>query len=344
VIAFVLKAAAKILLFAVLCFCVIEFSYRLYSAGLTAFDPVRFNSLNVILNSGLVEASENPNLTFELRPNLDTWFQGIPFRTNSDRMADREYTLEKPADTLRIGVIGSSWTMATGVEQEDTYHAIMESALQGNPERTTNYEFLNFAVEYYGLRELVATARYRANKYEPDALIVAVTSFTSWVRWEEPEGVVEMPERTYPFFQSYSIRGLERSLNARWFKRGFEIRPLLENGDIATQKMQLTRFVDEFHQISVEQGIPVVIIWLAYGRPGVDIVELMESRSREKGIVFVRGYEALAGTTNELKKLWRARFDKHPNRQGHSLIAQKLGDAMFDAGLIPDRLKLETAQ
>ena len=70
----------------------------------------------------------------------------------------------------------------------------------------------------------------------------------------------------------------------------------------------------------------------------------MESRTAEHGILFVKGYEALAGTTNELKKMYRARFDKHPNRYGHSLVAQKLADEMFESELLPDRLNLGAAE
>ena len=53
-----LKSIVKIVVFVLLCFGFIELSYRFVASGFIAFNPVRFNSMNVILKSGLVQDSD----------------------------------------------------------------------------------------------------------------------------------------------------------------------------------------------------------------------------------------------------------------------------------------------
>ncbi len=68
-------------------------------------------------------------MAFELYPDVDTIYKEATFRTNRWAMRDRDYTREKPEGTLRIAAIGASHSMGSGVEEEETFLALLEEDL-----------------------------------------------------------------------------------------------------------------------------------------------------------------------------------------------------------------------
>lgn len=334
-----LKSVFKIVVFVLVCFCFIELSYRFVASGFAAFNPVRFNSMNVILNSGLAQESEFDEIGYELKPDLDTWFQGVRLRTNSFGMADREYSLEKPAGTRRVAVVGSSWTMATGVEPEDAYHAVLESKLAGAGHG--DIEFLNFAVEFYGLKEIVGTLRHRVRNFQPDALVVGVTTFTAYLVWDEDAPKVKVPEQTYPFFQSYALRELDRVFGLGWYDPAVDKRPSFGKGEKAAFRAQLKRFMAELRTVVPDRDVPIYVVWLAFGQPGDDVMSLLRTEGERLNIEIVEGYKAVNAEGRSMRAIQISRFNKHPNKVGHARIAAKLAESMVANGTLPDTLTFE---
>ena len=334
-----LKSVFKIVVFVLVCFCFIELSYRFVASGFAAFHPVRFNSMNVILNSGLVQQSEFDEIGYELKPDLDTWFQGVRLRTNSFGMADREYPLEKPADTTRIAVAGSSWTMATGVEPEDAYHAVLESRLAEAGRE--DIEFLNFSVEFYGLKEIIGTLRHRVGEFQPDAVVVGVTTFTAYLVWDEEAAPVQIPEQTYPFFQSYALRELDRVFGLGWYDPAVDKRPSFGKDDKAAFRAQLVRFLEELRVIVPDRDVPIYVVWLAFGQPGEDVLTLLRTEGERLDIEIVEGYKAVNVEGKNMRAIQISRFNKHPNKVGHARIAAKLAESMVANGTLPDTLTFE---
>jgi hypothetical protein len=325
-----LKKIIPISIFVLLCLGMVELSYRYYASGDAAFSPTRFNSFNMLLLSGLIQRSQYPSVFYELKPNLDALLQGIPLKTNSAGMADNEYALIKPDDTMRVAVIGSSWTMATGVAHDSAYHSLLETELSAASKG--NYEFLNFGVEYYGLRELVGTARHRAMVWDPDVIVVAITPFTARLRWDEPSETDILPEQTYPFFQSYMLRALDYIIGLGYYQRGLDNRVTLKPTEQGVYIAQIKRAINDFQQLAAEKDIPLMIMWLAYREPSTEVQQLLEELSAESDVIFVDAYNSLLGSGN--KQLHSGRFNKHPNAQGHKIIAQSLKEAMLENNLL----------
>jgi hypothetical protein len=331
----VLKTVLKFIAFLLICYVMVEVTYRFYAAGTNVFHPAKFNSMNMMLLSGLIKESDDPEIYFELKPNLDTWFQAVKFKTNSVGLADDEYQQEKPADTFRVAVIGSSWTMATGVVSADTYHSALEQDL-AELDNGTAYEFINFAVEYYGLREQVATVRSRAMDWDPDLIIFGITSFTANIRWTDATQNEPLPERTYPFFSSYSLRELDRILKTRYIRRGLTSRSLVDYETEDEMHGQLKRAVNELAGITAEKDIPVVIVWLSYNMPSFGTIDVLRQAIEKDGMFFVDAYEVLSsGNDDKERKFQASRFDKHPNREGHRMIADYLKQALQENNLLP---------
>jgi lysophospholipase L1-like esterase len=115
-----------------------------------------------------------------LRPNVEGWYrrEGKQYvRINSDGLRDREHSKEKPANRLRIAVIGDSYAEALQVPVESAFWAVMERRLQecqalGGRE----VEVINFGVSGYGTAQELITLRRHVWDYKPDIVVLAVTT------------------------------------------------------------------------------------------------------------------------------------------------------------------------
>jgi hypothetical protein len=117
---------------------------------------------------------------YALRPGMEGWYrkEGEAFvQINSDGLRDREHSKEKPADTLRIAVVGDSYAEAFQVGQEKAFWSVMERRLQGCPSfGGRRVEVINFGVSGYGTAQELITLRERVWAYSPDVVLLAVTT------------------------------------------------------------------------------------------------------------------------------------------------------------------------
>ncbi len=66
---------------------------------------------------------------------------------NSDGLRDREHVVTKPPNTLRIAVLGDSFTEAMQVNRQEAFWAILEKKLQNCPNlKGRQVEVINFGV------------------------------------------------------------------------------------------------------------------------------------------------------------------------------------------------------
>lgn len=184
----------------------IEFSYRVYLFGAAGLAIEKVNSLHEIGLSGLIQSSAYPEVIYELKPRQDTWFKLARFQTNSAGLPDREYSLSKPANTFRIVVLGSSFSMPSGVAIEDSWQDVLERDLNAHAKRRS-FEVINFSVGGYDSRQLLATLKHRAVTYTPDLALVELTLGSPWrMRVEDAYHAPFTPRaQTYPFFHSFAL-------------------------------------------------------------------------------------------------------------------------------------------
>lgn len=122
----------------------------------------------------------DPVVGSALRPNAEGWWtkEGRAYiRINSQGLRDREHTKAKPANTVRIAVLGDSYAEALQLPMEKAFWAIMETKLQGcNAMRGQNVEVINFGVSGYGTAQELLTLRQKVWDYQPDIVLLAVTT------------------------------------------------------------------------------------------------------------------------------------------------------------------------
>jgi hypothetical protein len=94
---------------------------------------------------------------------------------NSHGFRDVEHAYDKPKDTVRIAVLGNSWTEALQVPQNKTYTAILESKLTGSACFTgKRVEVLNFGVAGYSTGQELMVLQQEAWKYHPDLVLLSL--------------------------------------------------------------------------------------------------------------------------------------------------------------------------
>lgn len=138
--------------------------------------------------------SNNIDLIYELKPSAHTNYQGALIRTNSWGMRDRQYSLKKPADTVRIAVIGDSVTFGHNLSSYlDTWPEILEEKL--NQSGQQKFEVLNFSVVGYNSFQEQIVLEEKIVEFAPDIVLLGFCmnddSYT--------DGLAELARQTAPW-------------------------------------------------------------------------------------------------------------------------------------------------
>jgi hypothetical protein len=95
-------------------------------------------------------------------------------QVNSHGFRDRDRSYEKPPDTIRIAVLGNSWTEALQVPLEKTYVAVLEQKLaELGCFAPKHVEVLNFGVAGYSTAQELMLLHQEVWKYHPDIVLLA---------------------------------------------------------------------------------------------------------------------------------------------------------------------------
>ena len=116
---------------------------------------------------------------YALRPGAEGWYRKegeAHVRINSDGLRDREHSLTKPPDTIRIAVVGDSYPEALPVSLEEAFWWVMGRKVQECEASPVKIEVLNFGVSGYGTAQELLTLRQQVWKYSPDIVMLAVTT------------------------------------------------------------------------------------------------------------------------------------------------------------------------
>lgn len=168
-----------------------------------------------------------------LKPNYAGWNtkEGTVFyRTNRAGFRDREHAEAKPANTIRIAVLGDSYCEAVQVELRDTFWAVCEQKLNGC-ERLAGrqIEVLNTGVSGYGTAQELLTLRHHLWQYDPDIILLAFLtgndirnnskelesdSLKPFFTLEGDALVLDDSFTRQPFFTSQWIRGKDQLINS----------------------------------------------------------------------------------------------------------------------------------
>jgi len=324
----------KIFLFVLIVGVAVELTFRVYMYGPISLNPVVMNSMTQIHDSGFLKAADIPDAIYELRPDIDTIYKGEVFQTNSAGLRDKEYTLEKPADTFRVVVMGSSWTMGSGVANDETWHSQLEAKLNSQ-QSDVNYEFLNFAVDQYGFGQIVGLLNEKALSYDPDLILVAVTQWTPLVPWNKPPATYTAKSKRHAMFTLHSLAMADLAMGTNLFTED-DTPDMLRDMDRFHQQMRDAG--DEFARISRSRNVPVMIAKLGYQRPwkkqtGNAVFEDIAEPHPE--LHYYETLETVMANGYKTSEMAVSKWDSHPNPLTHGLIADAIHAEMDRKQLLP---------
>jgi hypothetical protein len=117
---------------------------------------------------------------YALSPNMQGWYrkEGETYISiNSDGLRDNEHQIQKPAGTVRIAVIGDSYSEALQVSLYETFWRVMQEKLSAcGAFDGKKVEIINFGVSGYGTAQEFLTLKEKVWKYSPDIVLLAITT------------------------------------------------------------------------------------------------------------------------------------------------------------------------
>jgi lysophospholipase L1-like esterase len=115
-----------------------------------------------------------------LLPGAEGWYrkEGEAYvRINSDGLRDSEHAVAKPESAFRIAIIGDSYCEAFQVPTEEAFWSVLGAKLNDCAAlKSKRVEIINFGVSGYGTAQELLTVREKVWKYEPDLVLLAVTT------------------------------------------------------------------------------------------------------------------------------------------------------------------------
>jgi hypothetical protein len=96
-------------------------------------------------------------------------------RINHDGFRGPDYPRAKPADVIRVAVLGDSYVEAMQVAEDQTFTSVLGHSLTaGSALRGKRVEALNFGIDGYGTAQELLTLRDRVWAYLPDVVVLAI--------------------------------------------------------------------------------------------------------------------------------------------------------------------------
>lgn len=276
----------------------------------------------------------------DLHPSRTVSWGRNSFSTNQWGMRDRDYTVEKPPDTLRIALLGPSHVMGNGVPDDTTFEALVEKRLNSDYSHCDykHFEILNFGVDGYPLVQQIAIMEDRVFDFSPDIIIAThyhdnltmTQSYLMKVLWRN----IPIPHPSInELLKSAGLANIERGNIPVPFPVGRNIakqlglQPRMPHGEsvvrirwIASDVLEwsLRKFSEDTRSRGIQPlvlGVDVVLDDIPPVFPNHLVIE-------ELDLPVINLFDVFSG--KDVTTLRVAAWDDHPNIEGHRLIAERL--------------------
>jgi len=296
-------------------------------------------------DSGVSQMHTDDILLFRLAPNVSRSLFGKLFTTNALRMRDRPVQAEKPADVVRIALLGASMDMGWGVATDETYENRLEdwlndqARLHGDPRR---FEILNFAVAAYSPTQRLESYRRFARKVKPDMVMYATTMLdprlteihlcdmlnygTDFARLTHLTRYVRQA--------GYETKTLRRDPTGKWIDKN-KFKTWLEPHRDAIGDEILRQVAEE------TRGDGVELVCLIIPRAGRNDLPHLRKQGVDTQTASARAHGVPVWDLTDSfdqedpTKLALATWDDHPNTRGHELIFRRITEKIVAEG--PDQ-------
>jgi hypothetical protein len=247
-------------------------------------------------------------------PNAEFIFKNAKMSTNQWGMRDKHYELRKPKNTIRIALLGASHVIGTGVNDGETFEAILEERLNREFGGKSRIEILNFAYNGRTVIRQVALLEEKVFAFQPDIVF--------YVGHKNDDRRVSTSRTNVPYAELRSIIK-QADINKDWESETMKRRVYPFGNDILNWAYQ--RFVKS----CLQQGVLPVYIFLpmTYERLKENDTHLDISMAKSAGFSILNLREVY--NKHDPETLYVAKWDKHPNAKAHGIIATYLFNTMI---------------
>jgi D-alanyl-lipoteichoic acid acyltransferase DltB (MBOAT superfamily) len=284
------------------------------------------------------------HLTRDLYPSRSVVWNGNVFSTNELGMRDREYAVQKPANTFRIALLGPSHVMGNGVADDETFETLLEARMnREQAAKGRNVEILNFGVDGYPLPAQLAILEDRALDFSPDMIIL--TNYH--------EGNL-MTERYLLKVLNAGVRlpdeGLQALLDAEGLPEGFRgslpvpyewargvvrwlgFEPRMLDAEAGARVRRITdpindRAIARIAEIGRAKGIQVVVLFLDVVVDNAPHAIPNQAAVEAEALPILNLFDVFPPERRTMLRV--APWDDHPNAEGHRLIADRLYEELM---------------
>ena len=309
-----------------------ELATRVYFFGWSSLHPAVLRSIPTLAgHKSITRQSALVGLPFELIPNNSTLFKKVPLVTNADGMRDQTYTLKKPSGIFRVAVIGDSFTMPDGVAIEDAYHSVLEEKFNGLGNEI-RYEFLNFGVGGYDLRNYLTVMQNKVMKYNPDLILIG---FCPWNDHKIDYIETGKPGKDIRFVFLATLSAELYGKRREWMwhmPRQEEIMPV--NKEVNQFADKLSQVFTEIGDFGREEHIPIVIASLSFQKSNQKLIALYQEHEKKNDFVFFDTSERFPENMRE-EGFVVSRGDTHMNGKANRILADAIFDFLTEKKLVP---------
>jgi hypothetical protein len=258
-----------------------------------------------------------------LRPHLDKQLEGAITEqpTNSFGFSGTEWSLHKPPNTRRVALLGDSMAQGMGVDLNHIFATLLERRLNSthlgpSPQR---FEVLNFAVTGYPLTQVFDVALEDVPRFEPDVYMLVLTDLPVAGSWDSHlDQVVQLGiDPKYDFLRKTlrlaKVSPDDDSITLHAKLEPFRI-PLLRDM-LLEIKSRAARDHAGF--------IAVLLPALEDGDLSKNRLSELPTLLESLHITFVDLLDTFDGIS-DLDPIRLAWDNAHPNRRGHTVIAEQL--------------------
>jgi len=264
---------------------------------------------------------------YTLHPSMEGTLKRAAFTTNRHGLRDQDYAKEKPAGTYRIALMGSSYSMGSGVADDEVYEALVEERLNREYAggRYKRYEILNFAIGGYTHAHQVALYAQTVRTFEPDAVFLADhTSEGARVALhfsKRPNLILDHPNPVVRDIGEHA--GLFRGIGEQ------QASAMLEpyHGALTVA------LFEQLARATAEDGVKLVWLYVPLTRDDLtkrdEVLVKRKQMARDAGMILLSLEDAYGGRSQA--DLAVAPWDEHPRPEAMQLLADGLMEELLRA-------------
>ena len=284
------------------------------------------------------------DVKYNFPPGLDE-FRGKYVSLNKQGYRDTEHAHNKDKNTVRIAVLGDSFTFGSGIKNvNDTYPKKLEKTLNSKSEKT-GYEVLNFGKPGIDTEYEIKILKNDAIQYRPDIIIVGYVlndfrdmgtaktkkSSNIYLFW------LDVYLHRYSYLYGFISKGFNIALEATGLRKSY-YQTIIDEFNSENNKKFNRMYFEELKEISKNNNATLIIavfpfIYKLHDYPFTESHNFVSRSGNEYGIIIL---DLLPYFENkDENELIVSRYDPHPNQLGHQIIADAIYEKLIKLKLAP---------